>query len=280
MSKVVGFAALVFALCFFLLSSTVHAAQDQYISTSGVGITFVGAAPKFKVQKIVNGTLSNTKSFMVTMGDITENEVVSSPGQQNKVTSLASQNFVWTSKSATYNGHNATVISLTANVTVATGTAKVNITTYLVSGSATFQNGNETVSVDGNVLKFSVEVASWPFRNSNNTLSVAIGVSNMEGTFESNSLVANYTDGSYALVEMSGVAFVDNVLKKVTPSYTNKEFTVTFPSFTNAVLYDPVIGFVDATPSTSPTPRPSPSSGSTLGVLVGYLVLALLALYM
>ncbi len=195
---------------------------------------------------------------------------IDSSGQptSNKVSAFASQDFTWSEPvEMDVNGSdsNTTVrgtrVSFSAPVRVGGNgpnapTANFTMTTITYHENGTTQNGNDTIPVPEGALKFTVEIAGWPFLNSNNSLEFSIDVrvgsstvqlgneTQAQAESESNNLRFDFADG--LSIDVPKTAVIDGIQTNISAALesTTSGYSLDweFPSFNESLFYDPVVG--------------------------------------
>ncbi len=191
---------------------------------------------------------------------------IDSSGQQtlNKVSSFASQDFTWSEPVETdVNGSDSgtavrgTRVSFSAPVRIGGNgpnapTANFTMTTITYHKSGTTQNGNDTISVPEGALKFTIEIAGWPFLDINNSLGFGIDVRVGNSTFqlgnetqaESNNFRFDFVDG--LSIDVPTTAVIDGIQANISAALesTTNGYSLDweFPSFNESLFYDPVVG--------------------------------------
>jgi len=214
--------------------------------------------------------------------------------------SFATQSFTFGAPiSTTYQGLNTTKIDFDS---VLVGSSKVRISTYIFMQAGRLTIGRDTLNVKQGTVKFNVELSSWSWcgdagvvcRAADGTgASVELDIE-MKGNGGANPqrsstpYTSSYSSGSYSSSGASSSVLTYNlgggqVLKMLAtfsmddgstwttmpsgyPQLDGSKFTLKFPRWTtNAVLYDPVVGYaIDGTSPSSPTPSATPSPTSAL----------------
>lgn len=222
---------------------------------------------------------------------------------------MASSNFVVAPQARVRLGSpavDAVMTSFWANISVgsgpnncatqsSTGCAKLIVKTYYFSDATAVQNGDSTVSIAADAMKFDIALQNWPFAQPENTLSV--GLKLLTSTYQSSMPLVlnpiangNRLDLSNFYFETPLSAVYDGASGPVTMSVMPSSSTTpigpnsiavtdavaliySFKSFSNTMLFDPTFGY--SSPSSSDNGAPSAQS---VGVLVAVVMTSLVAL--
>lgn len=140
-----------------------------------------------------------------------------------------------------------------------TQSADFAITTYLYTVEGQALNGNRTIFVPRESVKFTVKVTNWPWTSASPKLKFGIRVTSNQNV---QSTTRNRTESLHnerfgipgGTVDASTEAVVDSVNMPIefglssSPSYVDLDFI--FPHFTTSVIYDPTLAVVTETPPT------------------------------
>ncbi|KAE8882952.1 hypothetical protein PF005_g18822 [Phytophthora fragariae] len=185
---------------------------------------------------------------------------------------------------------NGVTVSSTTFVTVlAVGAQKTsvqfNLTADIYQGTTEVTYGTQNLTVPAGALKFTVDIAEWPFADAANTLTLAVTLDakgpkdksldkpkkKSKGSDTGSSDAADidrvdmgdsmFMDApTYAIVDGDEVPLVNS---SVVDTVGDTEFQWVFPSFTKTLHYDPVLGDATTTSSTTSSGSTTTSSGST-----------------
>lgn len=224
-------------------------AKDQSASGTGARVDFVGSSGKMKIYP---SDAKDAPWIMVSMGHLTE----TGNGATNAITSFASQDFAWSDPvSQTVDNVATTYVAFDSTLAVGKGGSVVNVPfkveTWLYQETGTAKNGNQTVEVRKDSLKFTVSIASWPFENPLNELTFGINIDTKGGKSEatkeqkSGKKEASIGFGEDGSLDVSQTAIVDGVEKDIVVNTVGGKGKVTveftFPHFANTLKYDPVL---------------------------------------
>ncbi|ETM03751.1 hypothetical protein L917_00067 [Phytophthora nicotianae] len=232
-----------------------------------------------------SGDCKNGKFMRLTVASLTE---LNAKGETiEAVTKFKPKNSDWTA--ITEEEINGTTASSTTFVsTIEVGSAKTavefNLTAKIFQGDATVKYGSQYLTVPVGALKFTVDMNTWPFANSANTLALAVKLDAKgpkgadigkpekipKGNSTSNTTVERVDLGESMFMDAPSIVILDSVEKNVinssiVTSGADTLFQWVFPSYTKTLHYDPVLGdeSTSTTSSSTSTSSSSSSSGST-----------------
>ncbi|GLE02165.1 hypothetical protein PINS_up011009 [Pythium insidiosum] len=178
------------------------------------------------------------------------------------------------------------------------GTAKFNLTATIVSANATAKNGDQSVPVPAGALKFTISLANWPFKSTNNSVRFAVTLSargksgksakdkpTKKARGDSGDLqkIDRVDMGEGMFMDAPALAVLDGASKDITATVESSnnavEYVWVFPYFNRTLYYDPVVGSEDpsaqpvtsdefddvgttpqpTSPPVAPTPTPAPT---------------------
>ena len=193
--------------------------------------------------------------------------------------------------------YNATKVVFNGTVTLLNGTAAVDLSmsVYLYAVDLVVPNGNQSLGVSTNQVKFDIDFGPWPFKSDNNTLHFGVSLSSSATDAVPSAIVpmvdsmANnnhqlITVGLAQLISPSN-AFADgnqtNVIQGITSSSTGSVVTHwVFPHYITELHYDPVLSSSSSSTSTTSTAVNSATSSATkynsvVPAVVGLLIAAI-----
>jgi len=244
--------ALLYATFFIIqLVSPLAQADSNVTTATGQVIQFLGQSGQIKL------TPANSTDFIQIRWNKIE-EVTPQGVVVQSVNNFASQVFTWSQpESVVVNGYNATSVVLASQLSVGLGsqvtsTTIFNISTYIFNMEAMVRNGNQTLSVPENSVKFTVHIDSWPFLNYSNVLTFgaallhAGGESSSVGGITFKNSQENSIDFGPGTMDMANTAVVDGYNENVTMrTYSVDPVTSgvqwTFPAFNVSLDYDPTL---------------------------------------
>lgn len=249
-------------------------AQDRQVDVGTTRVEFVGRSGQLRFCKLDDYEATSCQEGRFVQLKMNRLREIDSSGQQtsNKVSSFASQDFTWTEPVETnVNGSGSdsgttvrgTHVSFSAPVKVGGNgpnapTANFTMTTITYHENGTTQNGNDTISVPEGALKFTIEMAGWPFLDTNNSLEFGIDVRVGNSTLqmignetqveaelaESNNLRFDFADG--LSIDVPTTALIDGIQTNISTALesTASGYSLDweFPSFNESLFYDPVVG--------------------------------------
>ncbi|MHA1167657.1 MAG: hypothetical protein ACTSRU_07535 [Candidatus Hodarchaeales archaeon] len=247
----------------------VFAAQDDFIlANSKLSVKFEGNNPhiKFFLNKNENSSKSHYKlifSSLIEYSDSDQDDIFTN-GKDDQVesVSLESVNFEHVILDNTADGGVAVNFTSTSfcqcmpelTVIIRIYLYKQDKELYITGTDSSGVTTIETVTVEGNVeLKFDVEIRNWPFSSENNRLALNIkilantifsrhGNDNITG-----GTIESQNSGERPYINYPDKAIADGEVVDVKADFTekgvsNQDLQFNFPSFTNELIYDPVIG--------------------------------------
>lgn len=185
------------------------------------------------------------------------------------------------------NGVNVSSTTFVTILTVGTDKTSVqfNLTADIYQTTTEVTYGTQNLTVPAGALKFTVDIADWPFADAANTLTLAVTLDAKGPNDKSLGKPKKRAKGSdtgssdaadIERVEMGDSMFMDAptyaivdgeelplVNSSVVDTVGDTEFQWVFPSFTKTLHYDPVLGDTTTTSSTTSSGSTTTSSGST-----------------
>jgi len=267
------------------------AGQDRSAQGSKVGVQYLGSSGQVKLLPLSD----EQKFFKIQMNRLVE---LNADGTQSgcKSASFASLDASWSApQTFQFSGNTsgtAILVNFTASVPLtgcgggAAGSVDFTMYTYLYTVAGTTWNGNRSVSVNRDCVKFSVKLGNWPWQDVTHKLQFGIRVSSnrngdpVQRTRNDTSHHERFGISGGA-VDASTEAVVDGVNQPmgfvVTVSNAHTDLDFNFPYFASTLLYDPTLS-VDE-PSSPPPPGDASIRGAvTLGGLLVSTGLVLLTL--
>jgi len=246
--------ALIFAaICASLLTGAA-AADDTIALSNGQAVDFLGKSSKFKLY--ANSENKNSKFIMVSPGSIIEMGADGKKVNSHAINSLASETGTFTVMENTMvpgsnPSVNGTLVTMHyPSVSLGSGNADLTLNFYLTNRTTQVKYGNQTLEVPQDAVKFTFSAMNWPFANSDNTLEVEFDIKSSSGAARSDGNMRGGGSGKQyrvgpGVLDMPSTVLVDDVEKDATVSLTvsgNKQsITVSMPSFTKSLVYDPVV---------------------------------------
>lgn len=210
-------------------------------------------------------------------------------GSSQEPSSSPSNSLDMPSSSPTENTVRGTRVSFSSTVKVGgngpnSETANFTMTTITYHEDGTAQNGNETIFVPKDGLKFSIEVSDWPFLSADNFLQFGVDLRVQKGdgtdaTLQSGSGTPNgprnqrFDLGDGLSLDAPSTAVIDgmqaDIVSTMDVSSNRQSLDWTFPAFESTLYYDPFIGATPVSSNGVPTESPSlvpaqPSQGPTI----------------
>ena len=202
-----------------------------------------------------------TQSLQVEVDFIREIDVSGKKVSQHFKENLASSTFTVLPATVVAMGSpsvDAAKASFSATIGVRTGGSTVDATlgldTYFFNKTTTIQNGNQTLSVSKDAMKFDINVATWDFADMANRLEVGIKLTSKGASKATEpTLEAGVTNGGKTMdfgnmyFDTPTTAIYDgtegscNVSSALSGSKSSV-ITFTFSSFASDVKYDPLLG--------------------------------------
>jgi uncharacterized cupredoxin-like copper-binding protein len=267
-----------------LLSVVGMVKGDKALQSGNFGVKFEGKSAHivfFRVDESNNNSNSNV-FYKLMFKSIEEHDANGKVPQGHKVPNLNGPDSSW---SAVQTTGNYTNVNFTNQFTVGNEDGTLFIETYLYDKETQVQNGQETVTVKSNSLKFTINIAHWNFQDSENTLHfymsmVLNGGSKADTTEKDGSVsqleVTNDDDSAYPLyIDFPGTAVYDGTNKDVVVSADLKgkiDLEFAFHSFTDTLAYDPDVGLVAVVSGLSAVEI----TMIVLGVITGTIILGVL----
>lgn len=279
--------------------AAVHDLTDGYgfaLSKPSVGVVeVVGRSGQIRISPNISGSadwvqlkwdhlteydLSNTSVAQVAPGDWANSDMA---WQNPTAVSLNVSNVFYNATNVVFNG--------TVTPSRATQAVALSMSVYIYATDMVVQNGNQSISVKQNQIKFDVDFGAWPFRSSNNTLHFGVSLSSSTVDAVASSIVPtidSVTNNTHQLIEVGMAklvaptnAFADGNQIIVTQgiSSTAPGTVVThwvFPYYANELYYDPVLSST-STATTTATVDPTSSSGSKLSAFVPAIICLIMA---
>ena len=125
------------------------------------------------------------------------------------------------------------------------------MTTYLYTTAGTAKNGNRTVTVAANRLKFSFNITNWPWKSANNLLLLELVVSTNKAAENMTRGARSGTRDRWTLtggtIDTEAEAVLDGVnteIETVGVVQESDKLALQFwiPYFADTMVYDPVMG--------------------------------------
>lgn len=173
------------------------------------------------------------------------------PVQNHILDNLANQNFVLSAPTwAMLGGVNATKVTLSATLNVASAHPTLAVDIYTFPSTTTVNNAGQqlTVPVDG--VKFDILMSNWPFANATNTLKVGLrlaskgGRHSEEAEIEHKNIHERRVAYGLGQLDLPTKATIDGNPTDITYTLEAEDgktnIMLSFPAFTNLV-YDPIM---------------------------------------
>jgi len=252
-------------------------------------VEFQGKAPKLKV--FPGGTKDKESTwYMLEFGAVEEVDSAGKKVSDRSIPSLAAEKSItWSQESTLVNGTGATKtrMELYLNETfkqackggkgrLPDNQSFISIETFVFSGAATIEYGNETLEVVASSLKYNVRSTNWPFCDEGNSLDVKVKGDKppkMEEKDMAKEAEARMKSGKKGKgvkgkkfkanagkrdleMDLPTLVLVDGVLTdsevEMDAKGTKTSITFSFPHFNQTLLYDPTAGLEEpASDSTS-----------------------------
>jgi hypothetical protein len=233
------------------------------VSSGNTRIDYTGQSGQMKIYP------ANEVGFIQIKMDSLAETTASGGSTSNKITTFANQEFTWSTPTpVTRNGVDGMFTYFSATLS---NNAKFGLNTTIWVKDVVVSNGNQTITVPANTLKFDVDVTNWPFLATTNELSFGLSVATKgdkgdakrsEGASGSKVTVA---DG---YIEAPSQCVADGVNKPAPLSISqNGKNTILlwkFPYFASTLRYDPIV-------------NPQASGGGIFSVAISALLFGLLA---
>jgi hypothetical protein len=229
--------------------------SDRSITVGDTTVEFVGKSGQFKLYESSKG---NDDFIKIKMEKL--EEIDSSGKRVKSVPAFASMDFVWSEPelvdmdSSDDNVVNATMVMFSVSFNVESSNVDFSMKTWLFEQAGTVMNGNETIEVAQNALKFTVSIKNWPFEESSHRLKFGVDIKSDDDDEDDVERETVNDRGSAEQVKFSlgdfylsapTSAIVDgsltNITSEIEVSSSKTELDWIFPSFTE-LEYDPVIG--------------------------------------
>ncbi|KAG6953397.1 hypothetical protein JG687_00009380 [Phytophthora cactorum] len=230
-----------------------------------------------KMEVCPSGDCKNGKFMRLTVASLTELDAKGT--QVEAVTKFKPKDSDWTAI-AEEEIDGVAVSSTTFVSTIEVGSSKTvvtfNLTAKIFQGDATVKYGSQNLTVPAGALKFIVDMGSWPFATTTNTLALAVKLDakgpkgadigkpqkKPKSNKDSNTTIERVDMGDSMFMDSPSIVFLDSVETNVTNSSVvtsggDTLFEWVFPHFAKTLHYDPVLG-EESTSTTSDS-----SSGST-----------------
>jgi len=131
------------------------------------------------------------------------------------------------------------------------GSAKFNVTTWIYTSTVQVQNGNQTITVPKDSLKFTIKITDWPFMSSTNKLHFGAAILSQGGYRSDAPMIQpkntveqriQFGPGNLDLANQAVIDGVNQAISATTYSIgTQTGVLWTFPYFKNSLEYDPVL---------------------------------------
>jgi hypothetical protein len=263
----------VFVISILVLTSCVHAAGIT--TPGGVRVDLVGQSGQIKLTP--QNATSFTKLKWSKLEEIDANNQV-----LQSVNNFASEKLMeWGApREGMYNGTVATLVTLNGSITVGNGnnakTAQLEITVYVFKTEVIVINGNTTVVVPKDNIKFDVNINNWPFVSNKSRLTFGVNLESQGGrltatssdTTTGTSAANKVTFGPGNIVSPKN-ALVDGVDTPITVTFDSASSTLTwnFPYFASSLEYDPTMAAEATTTGTASLCQPTFWIGALLAAL-------------
>ena len=188
-------------------------------------------------------------------------------------------------------------VQLNSNITVGKPAdpikAQFTMDTFIYVDAGFSMNGNQTLDIPKNALKFSISIKNWPWKNASNYLTFGLAMKvrtkgGKDGAKNPERKRGRGRDGKVSRFELGGGAFMDSpelceidgetqeVMSTLTSDIGNDGVLLawSFPHFETSLFYDPVIGDTsvveesddddDGNDGNKPTPTQTRSVATTL----------------
>jgi len=254
-----------------LLAACLAVAQATVLPVSGsVHAEVLGQSGKIRLYDSDTGSTLQIKWNKI--------EEIATNGQKVAfVNNMASQDFTVSNPTLVpVNGKNATKITLSVpSLNVASGNfhPSLSVDVFIYQQETTVQNGNQTLTVLADQLKFTINMAGWQFSNAANTLHFGLQVLEKGDKDPSSSTVTAKNSDEKTVkfdsgnLDLATEAVIDGHNVAITSTVTkvgqNTVVDLTFPSFTSTLSYDPTLSL-----------NGSPNSASTLAASAMALLMA------
>jgi hypothetical protein len=234
-------------ICFVVASVT----AEITASTSQVSVTFNGQSGKFKIFPSNNSNAFIQVSFEGLV------EVDAAGTETNiRVNNFASQTFAWVGPTTvSVPGGTAQKVSFVSTVSVGHGlsTSPVNFNcdTWIYEQAGNATNGNQTIFVPANSLKFAFNISgAWPWAAASDKLKVQLkylvpgsAAGNLQPVNGSDEKVVDFA--GVGAVRVSDQAVVDGenvaIQSLLEQQGSNTLMSFVFPQYNNSIIYDPVM---------------------------------------
>ena len=193
--------------------------------------------------------------------------------------------------------YNATKVVFNGTVTLnSIATVDLSMSVYLYAVDLVMPNGNQSLGVSTNQVKFDIDFGPWPFQSDNNTLHFGVSLSSSATDAVPSAIVPmvdSMTNNSHQLITVGQAqlispsnAFADgnqtNVVQGITNSSTGDVVTHwVFPHYITQLHYDPVLSSSSSSTSTTSIAVNSATSSaikyhSVVPTVVGLLIAAII----
>jgi len=242
-------AAVVVAVLFVAWAGLVAADVTITSPDGAVAVDFVGQSGQIKLFP----SAESKKFIKIKWSKLSE--VDASGATVQSASSLASKTFEWVGpESVTVQGHAATKVTLQSVLQIngaPSARPHFNVSAYLFTTSVTLSDGDSTVEVPRNSLKFSIGVDGWPFESASNFLTLSAQVEtpkNKDGAKDKADSTKSHTrfdfDDSHIVLQNTAIA--DGVQVNINSTVEGKNVEWKFPAFTERLDYDPTLGLESA----------------------------------
>lgn len=204
-----------------------------------------------------------------------------------KSENFANSDYEWTAPQVeTVNGTERIRVEMKSNVSVGSPNldqnAEFEFHSFVYKTNGTAINGNQTLDIPKNSLKFSIKVKNWPWKSTDNVLTFGVALlskTKRGGPGRKSPLrkKGRGRKGKVSRFELGDGSFLDSpeqcecdgkaveLKETLTEDIGNKGVMMswTFPHFENAVYYDPVLGSTSSEEAQSDDNDDDSSSGSS-----------------
>jgi len=271
------------------LNNLQASAQDIVTTSNGkLSVQYVGRSGQIKLFPEGSDSENGTNNFMKIKWYKIE-EVRPDGRKVKAVNNFASQDFQWGRPTEAMLGENkAMKVDLIASLGVQGVNVGFNVSTWLISEDTEVQNGNQTIAVEANSLKFTVSISGWPFADTANSLRFGAQINSAGNRLaeaereEDGGKIRSQKFGA-GQIRMATEAVVDGRNENITIDNTmsgsdlNMMLKVDwlFPYFQNTLVYDPSLS-LNTLETDSSASGTGLSPGATAAVIVAAIVLLIL----
>ncbi|GMF32872.1 unnamed protein product [Phytophthora lilii] len=228
-----------------------------------------------------SGDCKNGKFMRLEVTSLTEVDAEGAEVEDKKITVFNPGNSDWLEiVTEEVNGVNVSSSTFVATLEVGDADVTFNLTASIYQGNATVEYGSQEITVPAGALKFTVDIAGWPFAADDNNLALVVSLDakgpkskalgkpkkNAKGKAGADPEVERVDLGDSMFMDVPGIAIIDGDVEKalvnssVIDAAGDTAFEWVFPSFTQTLHYDPVLG--DSSTTTTTTSGTTETSAS------------------